>query len=59
MPFPSTYMTLYNASSHAIKAVDSQLKIGGPATAQLLDVKQFHDLATCVLYLKPAYVRII
>lgn len=46
MPFPGTYMTLYNASSHAIKSVDSQLKVGGPATAQLLDVKEFHDLAT-------------
>ena len=46
MPFPSTYMTLYNASAHAIKSVDKQLRVGGPATAQLLDVKQFHDLAT-------------
>ena len=45
MPFPDTYMILYNASAHAIKSVDSQLKVGGPATAQLLDVKAFHDLA--------------
>jgi hypothetical protein len=45
MPFPGTYMTLYNASAHAIKSVDSQLKVGGPATAQLLDVKDFHDRA--------------
>ena len=46
MPFPGTYMTLYNASSHAIKSVNSQLRVGGPATAQLLDVKEFHDRAT-------------
>ena len=37
-------MTLYNASARAIKSVDPQLKVGGPATAQLLDVNQFHDL---------------
>lgn len=42
MPFPGTYMKLYNASSHAIKAVDSQLRVGGPATMQLLDVAEFH-----------------
>ena len=46
MPFPGSYMKLYNATAHAVKAVDSQIKVGGPATAQLQDVKQFHDLAT-------------
>ena len=46
MPFPGSYMKLFNATAHAVKAVDSQIKVGGPATAQLQDVKQFHDLAT-------------
>ena len=27
MPFPGTYMTLYNASAHAVKSVDAQLKV--------------------------------
>ena len=46
MPFPGTYMALYNQTAHAIKAIDAQIRVGGPATAQLLDVKEFHDLAT-------------
>jgi xylan 1,4-beta-xylosidase len=46
MPFPSTYMALFNQTACAIKAVDPAIKVGGPATAQLLNVKQFHDLAT-------------
>jgi len=41
MPFPSDYMQLYNASARAVKAVDPQLKVGGPATAQLEDVAEF------------------
>lgn len=35
MPFPSDYMALYNASALAVKAVDSQLAVGGPATMQV------------------------
>lgn len=38
MPFPETYMKLYNASAAAIKAVDPSYKVGGPATAQLAGV---------------------
>eukprot|EP00036_Acanthoecidae_sp_10tr_P004927 CAMPEP_0182928404 /NCGR_PEP_ID=MMETSP0105_2-20130417/15568_1 /TAXON_ID=81532 ORGANISM="Acanthoeca-like sp., Strain 10tr" /NCGR_SAMPLE_ID=MMETSP0105_2 /ASSEMBLY_ACC=CAM_ASM_000205 /LENGTH=645 /DNA_ID=CAMNT_0025066407 /DNA_START=9 /DNA_END=1946 /DNA_ORIENTATION=+ len=41
MPFPTEYMKLYNSSALAVKAVDSQLKVGGPATAGLDDVPQF------------------
>jgi hypothetical protein len=33
--FPEPYMSLYNASALAIKSVDSQLAVGGPATAQV------------------------
>ena len=41
MPFPEVYMKLYNASALAVKAVNPSLKVGGPATAQLLDLKDF------------------
>lgn len=61
MPFPGTYMTLYNASSHAIKAVDPQLKVGGPATMQLLDVAEFHGECFCLLsvvcWVSPHFTR--
>ena len=46
MPFPETYMKLYNASSRAVKAVSPRLKVGGPATAQLLDLEDFVEAAT-------------
>jgi hypothetical protein len=39
-------MALYNQTAHAIKSVDKAIKVGGPATAQLLDVKQFHGKTT-------------
>ena len=41
MPFPGQYMALFNASARAIKAVDAQLRVGGPATAQLQHVADF------------------
>jgi hypothetical protein len=43
MAFPSDYMKLFNASSHALKSVDPQFRIGGPATARLDHVKDFVD----------------
>jgi xylan 1,4-beta-xylosidase len=43
MTFPTDYMKLFNASSHALKSVDSKFKVGGPATAQLKNVKDFVD----------------
>lgn len=41
MPFPQDYMRLYNASVLAIKAVDSQIAVGGPATMQVQYVADF------------------
>ena len=41
MSFPEPYMTLFNASSSAVKSVDSQIKVGGPATMQLNYVADF------------------
>ena len=41
MAFPEPYMTLFNASSSALKAVHPGLRVGGPATMQLLDVEDF------------------
>lgn len=41
MPFPSDYMQLFNASAIALKAVDSSLRIGGPATMQLINAAEF------------------
>jgi xylan 1,4-beta-xylosidase len=38
-------MKLYNSSAHAIKAVDSSILVGGPATAGLADVPEF--VAAC------------
>lgn len=35
MAFPEPYMTLFNASVSAVKSVNPQYKVGGPATAQL------------------------
>ena len=34
MPFPGSYMKLYNATAHAVKAVDSQIKVGGTIIAE-------------------------
>lgn len=39
--FPDPYLSLYNASALALKAVDTSLKVGGPATMQTLDVGAF------------------
>ena len=39
-------MELYNASAHAVKSVDSQLRVGGPATAQLEHVADFAKACT-------------
>ena len=41
VPFPDPYMKLYNASAVALKGVSSQLRVGGPATMQTLDVDGF------------------
>ena len=41
MPFPQPYGALYNASARAVKSVDSQLRVGGPATATLADLPDF------------------
>ena len=38
---PPLYMSLFNASSAALKAVSPSLKVGGPATMQLFDVEYF------------------
>ena len=46
MSFPTNYMALFNASAVALKAVDPQLKVGGPATAQLQHVTDFITHAT-------------
>lgn len=35
MDYPGSYLPLYNASAMAVKAVDSEIKVGGPATMQL------------------------
>lgn len=35
MRFPQDYIPLYNASVLAVKAVDEQLRVGGPATMQV------------------------
>ena len=41
MSFPEPYMTLFNSSSAAVKSVDSQIKVGGPATMQLNYIADF------------------
>ena len=38
---PPLYMQLFNASSVALKAVSTRLRVGGPATMQLFDVESF------------------
>ena len=43
--FPDHYMTLYNASATAVKAVDPSLRVGGPATAQVQHVRDFATAA--------------
>ena len=35
MSYPEPYLTLYNSSAAAIKAVSPRLRVGGPATAGL------------------------
>ena len=44
--FPDPYMSLYNASALAIKAVDTSLKVGGPATMQTLYIPDFIKATT-------------
>ena len=46
--FPEPYMSLYNASARALKAVDPSLKVGGPATMQTLDVPEFISNASAM-----------
>ena len=46
MGFPEPYMSLFNASSVAPKGVHEGLKVGGPATMQLLNVADFIKAAT-------------
>lgn len=41
MEFPHPYMDLYNSSARALKAVSPQLRVGGPATMQVLHVADF------------------
>ena len=41
MDFGDTYMHLFNASLHALKAVSPQLRVGGPATMELRSVREF------------------
>ena len=45
MEFPEPYMSLFNASSKALKAVHPSLRVGGPATMQLLNVADFIEAA--------------
>jgi xylan 1,4-beta-xylosidase len=46
MPFPQPYLTLFNASSRAVKSVDPSFRIGGPASANLAHVQDFVQAAT-------------
>jgi beta-xylosidase len=39
MPFPQPYLTLFNASSRAVKAVDPGFRVGGPASADMAHVR--------------------
>lgn len=41
MAYPHPYLDLYTASFNGIKSVDSELKVGGPATMQCQWVSQF------------------
>ena len=45
LSWPIDYMALFNASSRAVKAVHSSLRVGGPATASLAHVSDF--VAAC------------
>ena len=38
---PRSYMQLFNASARALKDVSPMLRVGGPATMQLLEVENF------------------
>ncbi len=40
-PKEQTYYQLYDAAAHSLKAVDSRLRVGGPATAQAAWVDRF------------------
>jgi xylan 1,4-beta-xylosidase len=41
MPYPTDYLALYDASRKALKSVDSQLQVGGPATMQCQYIGEF------------------
>mmetsp|Transcript_172967 Transcript_172967/g.420741 ORF Transcript_172967/g.420741 Transcript_172967/m.420741 type:complete len:557 (-) Transcript_172967:11-1681(-) len=41
--FPHPYMALYASSAKALKSVSPKLRVGGPATMQVLHVKDFVD----------------
>lgn len=46
MPYPSSYLPLYNASARALKDVHPALKVGGPASANLANIADLiHDTA--------------
>eukprot|EP00927_Polykrikos_kofoidii_P017021 TRINITY_DN17727_c0_g1_i1.p1 TRINITY_DN17727_c0_g1~~TRINITY_DN17727_c0_g1_i1.p1 ORF type:complete len:549 (-),score=139.24 TRINITY_DN17727_c0_g1_i1:228-1874(-) len=45
MDFPHPYMDLYASSARALKAVSPRLRVGGPATMQVLHVEDFVDAA--------------
>ena len=44
----TAYLTLFNASARAVKAVDPSLRIGGPASADMAHVKDFVTNATAL-----------
>ena len=48
MPWPQPYLTLFNASSRAVKSVDPSFRIGGPASADLAHVQDFVQAATAL-----------
>ena len=39
--YPGQYLPLYNASARALKSVDAELRVGGPATSELLYLDDF------------------
>lgn len=45
MDFPRPYMDLYASSAKALKAVSPKLRVGGPATMQVLHVEDFVNAA--------------
>jgi xylan 1,4-beta-xylosidase len=46
VPKEQTYYTLYDATARTIKGIDSQIRVGGPATAQAAWVDRF--IAHCI-----------